>query len=192
MLAGRPPFEGDSPESICHKHIHDPPPSLTDSVPGLPVSVEKLVHRCLQKNPRKRFQTPRELRLALEELLEAERTDQATAEMPPPMAAWTLRQRPPVQRERLRSRMLYVEAPRSGGNSTGAAFASLQWRAPWLRSHWPLGWLASCGAALRMVPVGLQRPAAPRRSLWVRLPRQWWPTSEKTATCTWRQRAAKT
>jgi hypothetical protein len=112
MLAGRPPFEGDSAESICHKHIHDPPPSL-DSVPGLPVSVEKLVDRCLQKNPRKRFQTPRQLRLALEELLEAERTDQATAEMPPPMVARALRQRPPVQRERLRSRMLYREAPAS-------------------------------------------------------------------------------
>ena len=113
MLAGRPPFEGDSPESICHKHIHDAPPPITDSVPGLPARAQRFVDCCLQKNPRKRFQTPRELRLALEELLEVERTDQATAEMPPPTVARALRQRPPVQRERLRSRMLYREAPAS-------------------------------------------------------------------------------
>ena len=127
MLAGRPPFEGDSPESICHKHIHDTPSPVTDSVPGLPVRVQRFVDRCLQKNPRKRFQTPRELRLALEELMEAERTDQATAEMPPPMVARTLRQRPPVQRERLRSRMLYREAPanreRGKGRRTGFGVA---------------------------------------------------------------------
>ena len=111
MLAGRPPFEGDSPESICHKHIHDTPPSMTDSVAGLPARVQRFVDRCLQKNPRKRFQAPRELRLALEGLSEAERTDQTTAEMPPPVMARALRQRPPLERERLRSRMLYREAP---------------------------------------------------------------------------------
>jgi predicted Ser/Thr protein kinase len=111
MLAGRPPFEEDSPATICHKHIHDTPPSMTASVPGLPVSVQKFVDRCLQKNPRKRFQTPLELRLALEGLMEAERTDQTTAEMPPPTVARVLRQRPLVERERLRSRMLYREAP---------------------------------------------------------------------------------
>ena len=118
MLAGRPPFEGDSPAGICHRHIHDAPPPMADSVPGLPARVQRFVDRCLQKNPRKRFQTPRELRLALEELLEVERTDQATAEMPPPTVARTLRQRPPVQRERLRSKMLYREAPASRERGT--------------------------------------------------------------------------
>jgi hypothetical protein len=110
MLAGRPPFEGDSADSVRHKQIHDTPPSLAESVPGLPTGVQRFVDRCLQKNPRKRFQTPWELRLALEELMEAGRTDQATPEMSPPMVARALRQRPPVQRERLRSRVLYRDA----------------------------------------------------------------------------------
>ena len=85
MLAGRPPFEGDSPSSICYRHIHDTPAPLRDIVPALPERVQEFVDRCLQKAPQDRFQTPRELRRALEGLMEAERADRMAAEMPPPV-----------------------------------------------------------------------------------------------------------
>ena len=75
MLAGRPPFQGDSTSSICYKHIHDTPAPLRDLIPALPERLQELVHRCLQKDPGDRFQTPRELRRALEELGGAERAD---------------------------------------------------------------------------------------------------------------------
>jgi serine/threonine-protein kinase len=48
MLTGRVPFDGKTPVEIMLKHLHDPVPKL--AVPGLPLSLEKLVVDMLAKN----------------------------------------------------------------------------------------------------------------------------------------------
>ena len=58
MLAGRPPFEAESYAELVLKVTGDPPAQLyIDLPPGL----EQIVMRCLEKDPRNRFQTVSEL-----------------------------------------------------------------------------------------------------------------------------------
>jgi serine/threonine-protein kinase len=55
MLAGKPPFEGDTSAAICASVVADPPPPLAERRPGLAEGVVTAVHRCLEKDPEKRF-----------------------------------------------------------------------------------------------------------------------------------------
>jgi serine/threonine-protein kinase len=61
MLTGRVPFNGDTTVAIAIKHIQEPLPSPREFVPDLPVSVEKIVIKCCQKSPDRRYQTAGEL-----------------------------------------------------------------------------------------------------------------------------------
>jgi serine/threonine protein kinase len=47
MLSGRVPFDGQQPVEIMLKHLHDPLPEL--DVPGLPLTLHRLVRDCLAK-----------------------------------------------------------------------------------------------------------------------------------------------
>src|SRR5688500_9498828 len=55
MLAGHPPFQGESLRATMTQHLTTPPPSLRAVRPELPVSVETAVMRALAKNPDDRF-----------------------------------------------------------------------------------------------------------------------------------------
>lgn len=57
MLTGRVPFNGDTTVSIAIKHIQDEMPSPREFVPEIPVSVEKIVLKCTQKSPDRRYQS---------------------------------------------------------------------------------------------------------------------------------------
>jgi len=65
MLAGRVPFTGESPTVIMMKQVQDPPPSILDARPDLPIIVDQLIERALAKHPVDRFQTAGELSDAL-------------------------------------------------------------------------------------------------------------------------------
>lgn len=65
MLAGHPPFEGDTLLTIAFKHVHEAPHSLREARPGIPEEWEALVMRALSKNPDDRFQSAAELEEAL-------------------------------------------------------------------------------------------------------------------------------
>src|SRR5437764_13134562 len=49
-LCGEPPFRGSLFEVFSH-HLYQPPPSLCERVPNLPVTVEEAVFKALAKNP---------------------------------------------------------------------------------------------------------------------------------------------
>ncbi|HEY7450033.1 MAG TPA: serine/threonine-protein kinase, partial [Vicinamibacterales bacterium] len=68
MLAGHVPFEGRYAEATFHAIKHDQIPPLLDSRSDIPESVEALIHRALEKDPGKRFQTAGELARALRRL----------------------------------------------------------------------------------------------------------------------------
>lgn len=69
MLTGSVPFSGDTPISIALKHVQASPEPLTRRKPGIPVELERVVMRALQKDPDKRFKSVREMSFQLEEAL---------------------------------------------------------------------------------------------------------------------------
>lgn len=67
MLTGKPPFEGGSDEDIALMHIHRDPvkPSTLNS--SIPVGIEQITLRAIQKNPSNRYQSAAEFLLDLDE-----------------------------------------------------------------------------------------------------------------------------
>jgi serine/threonine protein kinase len=65
MLAGRPPFEGDTPVAIALAHQQAPVPPLAERRAGLPASLVATVDRALEKDPTRRFPTADAMRSAL-------------------------------------------------------------------------------------------------------------------------------
>ncbi|MBR5116930.1 MAG: Stk1 family PASTA domain-containing Ser/Thr kinase, partial [Lachnospiraceae bacterium] len=61
MLTGRVPFNGDTTVAIAIKHIQESMPDPRDFAPDTPVSVEKIVLKCCQKSPDRRYQNAAEL-----------------------------------------------------------------------------------------------------------------------------------
>ncbi len=58
MLAGEPPFTGDSPLSVAVLHLNQPAPPLAGRRPDLPVRLTAVVDRMLAKKPDERFVDP--------------------------------------------------------------------------------------------------------------------------------------
>ncbi len=61
MLTGRVPFNGDTTVAIAIKHIQEDLPSPAEYNDEIPVSVEKIVLKCCQKSPDRRYQSASEL-----------------------------------------------------------------------------------------------------------------------------------
>ncbi len=68
LFCGALPFTGASPLQIVVHHMHTAPPSPRSLKPGLPVDLEKVILRCLEKTPEKRFQNIDDLTEALNAL----------------------------------------------------------------------------------------------------------------------------
>jgi len=68
MLAGRPPFQGDTPLSVAVQHLQNPPPDLASIRPDAPPELCQLVHRLLAKKPQDRYASAIELLRDLREL----------------------------------------------------------------------------------------------------------------------------
>ena len=69
-VTGRKPFSGDSVVDTLHKIIHDPAPAIADSHPNTPAELQRIIRRCLTKEPEKRYQTIRDTANDLEEVIE--------------------------------------------------------------------------------------------------------------------------
>jgi serine/threonine-protein kinase len=65
LLAGRLPFHEGSIAETIDKIINEEPEPLQKIVPAIPDGVERVVLKCLAKNPDDRFQTAKELKEAL-------------------------------------------------------------------------------------------------------------------------------
>jgi TolB-like protein/Tfp pilus assembly protein PilF len=61
MATGRRPFEGTSSAELVSSILRDTPPSVTDARPDLPSDLARIVRRCLEKDPRHRLQTARDV-----------------------------------------------------------------------------------------------------------------------------------
>ena len=67
---GRKPFVGDSIIDTLHKIINEPAPSITDFNPSALPDLQRIIRKCLAKEPEKRYQTIRDTANDLEELIE--------------------------------------------------------------------------------------------------------------------------
>ncbi|MFM8986439.1 MAG: serine/threonine-protein kinase [Planctomycetia bacterium] len=68
LLAGHPPFTGQTPVSVVMAHIQEPLVPLATLRPDLPAGLCGIVDRLLAKRPAERFQSPAELLHAVEEV----------------------------------------------------------------------------------------------------------------------------
>jgi eukaryotic-like serine/threonine-protein kinase len=71
MVCGRRPFAGDSRASLMAAIVAAEPPPLSSLQPKAPASLDRLIRRCLAKNPDERWQTARDLAAELRWIAEA-------------------------------------------------------------------------------------------------------------------------
>ncbi len=67
-LAGRRPFEGATASDVMAAVLTNEPVSLVEVATDVPVSLWRIVRRCLEKEPERRFQSAGDLAFALEEM----------------------------------------------------------------------------------------------------------------------------
>ena len=63
------PFEADSAIDTLHKIVYEPAPLIRNFNPSAPSNLQRIVRRCLAKDPQERFQNIRDVVLELEDLL---------------------------------------------------------------------------------------------------------------------------
>jgi Tol biopolymer transport system component len=74
MLTGRRAFDRDSAVETMHAVLSDELPPLTSIDPKIPPALDAIVRHCMEKNPRERFQSARDLAFDLRVLPELQRS----------------------------------------------------------------------------------------------------------------------
>jgi Tol biopolymer transport system component/predicted Ser/Thr protein kinase len=82
MISGRRAFEGQTKISTLAAILNQEPRPASDVLPGLPREMERILNRCLRKDPARRFQTMADLKVALEELKEESESGRLVAAAP--------------------------------------------------------------------------------------------------------------
>jgi serine/threonine protein kinase/Tol biopolymer transport system component len=68
MLTGKRAFQKPTSADTMSAILNEEPPSISQVAPDTPRSLQRVVHRCLEKNPEQRFQSASDLAFALQEL----------------------------------------------------------------------------------------------------------------------------
>ncbi len=82
LLAGRPPFVGDSPFSVAYQHVREQaePPSVHN--PDIPPALDAIVMKALAKRVEDRYQGAAQMRADVQRFLEGQPVDAPTAVVP--------------------------------------------------------------------------------------------------------------
>ncbi len=70
MVTGQKAFQGTSKMSTLSAILNQEPKPISGITPTIPADLEKMINRCLRKDPSRRFQTAADMKVALEELRE--------------------------------------------------------------------------------------------------------------------------
>jgi len=68
MVTGKPPFRKSTSAETMTSILNEEPPSISQITPTAPPGMQRVVHRCLEKDPEQRFQSSHDLAFALEAL----------------------------------------------------------------------------------------------------------------------------
>ncbi len=79
MISGRRAFKGDTPADTMSVILKEDPPELTQANRSVPPTLDRVVRRCLEKDPEERFQSARDLGFALEALSATSSAEKTTA-----------------------------------------------------------------------------------------------------------------
>jgi serine/threonine protein kinase/Flp pilus assembly protein TadD len=80
MVTGERPFKGESSASLISAILRDSPRPISETRPDVPRQLDRVLQRCLQKDPERRYQTAKDLRNDLEDLpAELQRTERGSA-----------------------------------------------------------------------------------------------------------------
>jgi eukaryotic-like serine/threonine-protein kinase len=71
MLTGKRAFQLSTSADTMSAILNDDPPAISQIVQSTPPGLQRIVHRCLEKNPEQRFQSASDLGFALEALSES-------------------------------------------------------------------------------------------------------------------------
>ncbi len=66
MLSGKRAFQGETAADTIEAILNRDPPALAEANPAVPPAFERVVRRCLEKNPNERFHSVRDVAFALE------------------------------------------------------------------------------------------------------------------------------
>jgi serine/threonine-protein kinase len=61
LLAGEPPFQGNTAFDVALKHVKEEPPPLTAFRPDVPIELAAMVHKMMAKRPEERYQSMRDI-----------------------------------------------------------------------------------------------------------------------------------
>ncbi|MDQ3818646.1 MAG: protein kinase, partial [Acidobacteriota bacterium] len=67
-VTGKKPFEGESVIKSLHMVVYEPAPPVADFNPSAPPELQRIVRRCLAKDPDERYQSIKEVAIELKEL----------------------------------------------------------------------------------------------------------------------------
>jgi serine/threonine-protein kinase len=81
---GKKPFEGDSVVRSLHMVIYEPAPLLGDLNPNAPPDLQRIVRRCLAKDPDDRYQSIKEVAIELKDLRRELESTGVDTTVPPP------------------------------------------------------------------------------------------------------------
>src|SRR5437870_2587320 len=79
LLAGKTPFDGETPVEIAMKHLSTPPKPPSKLRPDIPPELDKVVLRALAKSPDDRYQSADEMEADLERVARGAPVSAATA-----------------------------------------------------------------------------------------------------------------
>src|SRR5262249_53829024 len=68
VITHHKPFEGKDPIESLNKIIREQPPSITNFNPNVPYDLQRVVRRCLAKDPEERYQTIKDVSIELKEV----------------------------------------------------------------------------------------------------------------------------
>jgi Tol biopolymer transport system component len=87
MLTGRRAFEKPTAPETMSAILNEEPPELSQTAPSAPLGLQRVVQRCLEKNPAQRFQSAADLAFALQALTESG-TSAAVGAVRKPRSRW--------------------------------------------------------------------------------------------------------
>jgi serine/threonine protein kinase/Tol biopolymer transport system component len=90
MVTGRRAFQGDSTASTLASVLRQEPAPPSQLAPEVPRELERIIQRCLRKDPNRRFHTMQDVKVELEEVREESESGTAVAQLPVPRSrrAW--------------------------------------------------------------------------------------------------------
>ena len=168
-LTGRPPYDRDSEVAKMYAHLHDPPPSAAETVPGTPVGLDAVITRALAKDAGRRYPSAGDLGRAARAALTGDDPSQPESSLAIGPAAPTVPGRVPEAPSPRRPLHRSPRRPRTFPPRSTAGAVRCRWRSR--------RWLASASWEESSRRPECSRGTTGTRRL--RLPRRRWPRSRR-------------